>query len=179
MTLDSAGASGAPLPTLPSGTRVAALVSSYHGELCRKMLGSARRTLEACGLASGNLRVLEVPGAYELPVVARRLAGRKDVDAVLCFGLVLRGSTDHDRYISNAVATRLVDASFETNTPVLFGVLTPNTVEQAEERARLAEEGGLDKGREVALAAVHVLNALESAELDFNDLPTHAPGEDQ
>jgi 6,7-dimethyl-8-ribityllumazine synthase len=171
--------SAAPLPSLPPGARVAALVSSYHGELCRKMLGSARRTLEACGLAAGHLRVLEVPGAYELPIVARRLAARDDVDAVLCFGLVLRGSTDHDRYISNAVATRLLDVSFETDTPVLFGVLTPNTVEQAKERARLAEEGGLDKGREVALAAVHVLNALQTAEQDFEQLPTHAGGEDR
>lgn len=179
MTLDSADASGAQLPTLPPGARLAALVSSYHGELCRAMLGSARRTLEACGLGVGHLRVLEVPGAYELPVVARRLAAREDVDAVLCFGLVLRGSTDHDRYISNAVATRLLDASFETNTPVLFGVLTPNTVEQAQERARLAEEGGLDKGREVALAAVRVLNALQAAELPFGELPTHVGGEDQ
>ena len=179
MTLDSASEAGAARPLLPQGTRLVALVSSYHGDLCRKMLGSARRTLQACGLGDRNLRSIEVPGAYELPIVARRLAARDDVDGVLCFGLVLRGSTDHDRYISNAVATRLMDASFETDTPILFGVLTPNTVEQAEERARLVTEGGLDKGREVALAAVRVLNALDAADSGFDALPTHAEGEDR
>jgi 6,7-dimethyl-8-ribityllumazine synthase len=96
--------------------------------------------------------------------VARRLAQRADVDAVLCFGLVLRGETDHDRYISNAVATRLLDASLETDTPILFGVLTPNDLEQAERRALPRERGGLDKGREVAVAAVEVLAALRAAQ---------------
>jgi len=149
---------------LPEGARIAIVASTYHGELIALMRASARRVLVAAGLAERDLVEIEVPGAFELPLVARRLARRADVDAVLCFGLVLRGETDHDRYISNAVATRLLDASLETDTPILFGVLTPNDLEQAERRAMPRERGGLDKGREVAVAAVEVLAALRAAQ---------------
>jgi len=149
---------------LPSGARVAVAASTYHGELVGAMTASARARLLAAGLAEGDWLEVAVPGAYELPIVARRLAARDDVDAVLCFGLVVRGDTDHDRYISNAVSTRLVDASFETDTPILFGVLTPNNVGQARRRARTREDGGLDKGREVADAAIGVLRALAEAD---------------
>ena len=153
----------APLP-LPGGARVAVAASTYHGELVDSMKSSARARLTAAGLAEGDWLEVAVPGAYELPLVARRLARRDDVDAVLCFGLVLRGDTDHDRYISGAVSTRLMDASFETDTPILFGVLTPNNVGQARRRARTRDDGGLDKGREVADAAIGVLRALAEAD---------------
>jgi 6,7-dimethyl-8-ribityllumazine synthase len=146
---------------LPQGSRIAVVASTYHGELVDTMKGSARAVLEAAGLSPDDWLEVPVPGAYELPLVARRLALRDDVDAVLCFGLVLRGDTDHDRYISTTVATRLMDAAFEADTPILFGVLTPNNVGQARRRARTEADGGLDKGREVARAAIGVLAALE------------------
>lgn len=149
---------------LPKGVRVAVAASTYHGELIDTMKASAKERLAAAGLRADDWLEVAVPGAFELPIVARRLAARDDVDAVLCFGLVLRGDTDHDRYISSAVSTRLVDASFETHTPILFGVLTPNNVGQARRRARTRDEGGLDKGREVADAAIGVLRALEDAD---------------
>lgn len=148
---------------LPIGSRIAVVASTYHGELVETMKASARAVLEAAGLGSDDWLEVAVPGAYELPLVARRLALRDDVDAVLCFGLVLRGDTDHDRYISSTVATRLMDAAFEADTPILFGVLTPNNVGQARRRARTEADGGLDKGREVARAAIGVLAALEQA----------------
>jgi 6,7-dimethyl-8-ribityllumazine synthase len=149
---------------LARGTRIAAVVSSYHAELTESMLASAGECLRGAGLAPEALLVVRVPGAFELPVVAHRLARRRDVHAVLAFGVVLKGDTDHDRYIASAVADGLMRTSLETETPVLFGVLTCNTREQAEARARCAAEGGLDKGREVALAAVGVLRALSDAE---------------
>jgi 6,7-dimethyl-8-ribityllumazine synthase len=150
--------------TLPPGTRIAICSSTYHGALIDLMRASARRVLAAAGVAEADILEVAVPGAFELPIVARRCALRPDVHAVLCFGLVLRGETDHDRYISHAVAQGLVSVSLETDTPVLFGVLTPNDLQQAERRARPREQGGLDKGREVATAAVEVLAALRKVD---------------
>ena len=150
---------------LPPGTRVAAVVSSYHAELCGAMERSARRTLEAAGLAAGDFLRIDAPGAFELPLLARRFARRDDVHAVLCFGLVLKGETTHDRYVAGAAADGCLAAALETDTPILFGVLTCNTLEQARARALSPEEGGqLDKGHEVALAAIGVLNGLTLAD---------------
>jgi len=147
----------------PDHARVAAVVSTYHREVTEAMLASAAGTLEEAGLPPERLAVVHVPGAFELPLVARRLARRPDVDAVLCFGLVLKGETEHDRHIAAAVARALQQVALETDTPVLFGVLTCGTLEQAERRARPRERGGLDKGREVALAALGALDALRRA----------------
>ena len=152
---------------------MACVVSSYHHEITGGMADSAAATLVEAGLDPARLHRLTAPGAFELPLIARRLAARPDVDAVLGFGLVLRGETDHDRYISHAVAQGFVDAALETDTPILFGVLTCNTLEQAQARARRREDGGLDKGREVALAAVGILNtlALASGPLPTQEVP--------
>jgi 6,7-dimethyl-8-ribityllumazine synthase len=145
------------------GTRIATVVSAYHTDITGMMSASARETLLAAGVAEQDLLDVQVPGAFELPIVALRLARRDDVHAVLCFGLVLRGETPHDRYISAAVAEGLMKAGLETNTPILFGVLTCETLEQAQARARRAADGGQDKGREVACAAVEVLRSLREA----------------
>ena len=133
------------------------------------MCASARAELVAAGLAEEDFLVLEAPGAFELPIVARRLAIREDVAAVLCFGLVLKGETTHDRYVAEAAARGVLDVSLQTDKPVLFGVLTCDTLEQAEARALPAPEGAdpaghHDKGREVARAAVATLAAMEAAE---------------
>lgn len=149
---------------LEPGTRVAAVVSGYHRELCVAMLESARRELLVAGLAEDDLLVADAPGAFELPVIARRFAQRDDVDAVLCFGLVLKGETRHDEYIASSVAHALQDVALASGRPVLFGVLTCDTIEQARARALPPEQGGKqDKGREVARAAIGVLAALERA----------------
>ena len=152
------------LGSLPADIRVAAVVSTYHEQVTGGMFRSAARTLMEAGLDATHLTDVRVPGAFELPLVAQRLARRPDVDAVLCFGLVLKGQTDHDRYISSAVADALMRIGLETDTPVLFGLLTCNTLEQAEERARSREQGGLDKGHEVASALVHLVHAMDQAQ---------------
>jgi 6,7-dimethyl-8-ribityllumazine synthase len=145
-------------PRLAPGTRVGAVVSGYHAEITGWMAESARRELVAAGLAEESYVLVPAPGAFELPFLARELARRADIDAVLCFGLVLKGETDHDRYIADATAHGLVQASFETSTPIHFGVLTCTTLDQAVARARPSSEGGtLDKGREVARAAIRTL----------------------
>ena len=161
----------APPGRLPPGARVGVVVSRYHAEICDAMLRSAARELEAAGVASGDLVRVHAPGAFELPLVARRLALRDDVDAVLCFGLVLKGETSHDRYIAEAVAHGLQRVALDSDKPILFGVLTCDTLEQARARALPADEGGaIDKGREVARAAVGALEALGHATSEGLDL---------
>lgn len=149
---------------LPAGARIACVRSTYHADLVDRMRDSALRTLGAAGLAADDWIEIQAPGAYELPILAQRLAERADISAVLCFGLVLRGETDHDRYISASVADALQRVGLAHRKPVLFGVLTPNNLEQARARALTAEEGGQDKGHEVAKACLEVLAALELAE---------------
>ena len=150
---------------LRPGVRIAAVVSRFHAELTGAMLESARRELERAGMQTTDFEVVWVPGSFELPLVARRLARRAEIEAVLCLGLVLRGETTHDQYVASAAMQGIVQASFETDKPILFGVLTCQTLDQARERALPPEAGGrLDKGREVARAALETLAALRQAE---------------
>src|SRR5262245_82370 len=151
-------------PRLPRGARLACVVSDYHAEITGALLASALETLAEDGIAGARVRVVRAPGTFEIPFVAQRLAARPDVAAVLCFGLVLKGETEHDRYLAEACAHGLTQVALETDTPVLFGVLTCANLAQARERARPENEGGQDKGREVALAALESLAALRAAE---------------
>jgi len=149
---------------LRPGARLAAVVSNYHAAIGEQMLDCARRELQRLGLAPANLFVVRSPGAFELPLIARRLAVRDDIDAVLCFGLVLKGETSHDEHVAGAAARGILEASLQTDTPILFGVLTCDTLEQAQARALATEAGGsFDKGRELARAAAQALAALEQA----------------
>ncbi|MEZ6016835.1 MAG: 6,7-dimethyl-8-ribityllumazine synthase [Planctomycetota bacterium] len=151
------------VPARP-GVRVGAVVSRFHFELTGAMLASARAALEAHGMAPQDLVVVEAPGAFELPIIARRLARRPDIDAVLCFGLVLTGETKHDHWVSLGATQGILSASMETDKPILFGVLTCQTLEQARARALPVSAGGQqDKGREVAHALLETLAALELA----------------
>jgi 6,7-dimethyl-8-ribityllumazine synthase len=166
----SSQAGAAAARRLPSGftagARIGAVVSTYHRDLTGAMLASARAELEAAGLEPEQLVVVEVPGAFELPIVARSLGAREDIRAVLCFGLVLKGETSHDVHIAAAVSQALQRVALDIDTPMLFGVLTCETLEQARARALPASQGGShDKGREVARAALDVLHALEQARL--------------
>lgn len=149
-------------PRLPKTSRLACVVSGYHAHVTGGMLASALATFERAGIARTRVDVLVAPGAFELPVLAQALARRRTIAAVLCFGLVLKGETEHDRYLAAACADGLMRVALESGKPVLFGVLTCNTLAQAEKRARRAEEGGLDKGREVAEAALGALAGLAS-----------------
>lgn len=148
------------------GMRVAAVVSAFHEDLTGAMLESARRELVASGMAADDLKVVWVPGAFELPLLARRLARRADVDAVLAIGLVLRGETSHDQWVAQGATMGLVQASLDADKPILFGVLTCASLEQARARALPPEAGGReDKGREIARACVRVLAALDEVEV--------------
>jgi len=151
-------------PPLDEGTRIGCVVSQFHAELVGAMAASARADLESAGLAPDDWIEVTAPGAFELPLVARRLAVREDVAAVLAFGLVLRGETTHDVYIAQAAAQGLMNVALQTDKPIAFGVLTCNTLEQARARALTEAEGGThDKGREVARAARSTLAAMKAA----------------
>ncbi|MEM8711373.1 MAG: 6,7-dimethyl-8-ribityllumazine synthase [Planctomycetota bacterium] len=156
--------SGDRSPETRPGIRVGAVVSRFHEDLTGAMLRSAEAELRAAGMED-DVHVVWAPGAFELPLIARRLARRKDIDAVLCFGLVLTGETTHDHWVSMGATQGIQLASLETGKPILFGVLTCQTLEQARSRALSVDEGGKeDKGREVARAAVATLNALDECD---------------
>jgi len=144
------------------GSRIAACVSRFHADLTGAMLESARHELAASGADVEQMPTVWVPGAFELPLVARRLARRDDVDAVLCFGLVLKGETTHDHWVAQGAVQGLVQVALECDKPVLLGILTCDTLDQARARALPPELGGReDKGREVARAAIETLVALD------------------
>jgi 6,7-dimethyl-8-ribityllumazine synthase len=131
------------------------------------MKDSALRELAAAGVRAEDAHVVWVPGAFELPIAARRMAESGAVDCVLCFGLVLRGETEHDRWVAEGAVHGLVRASQDTGVPIHFGVLTCATLAQARARALPGDAvgGGApahhDKGSEVARAALDTLAALE------------------
>lgn len=159
--------------TARPGTRVGIVVSSYHAELTGAMCDSAKRELAAGGVAAEHVHVVTAPGAFELPLVARRLARRPDIDAVLCFGLVLKGETTHDEHVARGASEGIARVMLDVDKPVLLGVLTCQTIEQARARALPVELGGRDdKGREVARAALELLATLDA----LNERPERPVG---
>ncbi|MEL6715812.1 MAG: 6,7-dimethyl-8-ribityllumazine synthase, partial [Planctomycetota bacterium] len=136
MALDPNSADRA--PESRPGVRIGAVVSRFHDELTGAMLRSAEAELRASGMED-DIHTVWAPGAFELPLIARRLARRKDIDAVLCFGLVLTGETTHDHWVSMGATQGITLASLETDKPILFGVLTCQTLEQARSRALSAD----------------------------------------
>ena len=141
-----------------SGLRIAIVASRFHQALCDAMTADAQAALRACGVASDRVTVIRVPGSFELPVAASRLASTEAYDAIVCLGIVLKGETKHDEYIAMAVAQGLTDIAVDTGVPVAFGVLTVNELAQAEVRAK----GPQKKGWEAAMSAVETALAIRS-----------------
>jgi 6,7-dimethyl-8-ribityllumazine synthase len=143
--------SGAALP-LPSaaGLRFAIIVSRFNDSVTGRLRDGARAALTEAG---GAVELFDVPGAFELPQAARCVAEAGRYDAVVCLGCVIRGETPHFEYISGAVAHGIQEASGETGVPMSFGVLTTDTLAQAEARAA---DGRANKGFEAAAAAIEM-----------------------
>ncbi len=143
------------------GTRVGIVVSSYHRQITGKLLDGARETLIGVGLSEKDIEVVWVPGSWEIPVVAQRMLERKKLHGVICLGCVIRGETTHDQHINASISQAIGRLAIEFASPVAFGVLTCNTLEQA-----VARSGGDvgNKGVEAAEAVLHVLNAFEQLE---------------
>jgi 6,7-dimethyl-8-ribityllumazine synthase len=143
----------APLPALPSaaGYRFALIVSSFNETITNSLAVWARKALLEAGADAGDIEEFRVPGAFELPQAARSVAVTGRFDAAVCLGCVIRGGTPHFEYISSATAQGTMNVATMTGMPIGFGVLTTDTVEQAQERAG---DGRDNKGWEAAVAAL-------------------------
>jgi 6,7-dimethyl-8-ribityllumazine synthase len=136
---------------------VAIVVSRYNQSITGKLLAGAVESLTAGGVPEDRITIAWVPGAWEMPVVAARFAGVAPFAAVICLGAVIRGETSHDQHINRAVSLELASMAVRTGVPVLFGLLTCDTLEQAIHRA-----GGNvgNKGSECATAALEMIDLL-------------------
>ncbi len=138
--------------------KFAVLVSRFNEFISGKLLGGAMDALTRHGVAEKNVEVVWSPGSFEIPLLAKKLAGSGKYAAVICLGAVIRGGTDHYEYIASEVAKGVAMASLETSVPCIFGVLTCDTIEQAIERA--GTKSG-NKGADAAVAAIEMANILE------------------
>jgi 6,7-dimethyl-8-ribityllumazine synthase len=137
--------------------RVAVVVARFNEPITGALLDGARRELARLGAADTDVTVCWVPGAFELPVVAKRLAGSGAVDAVVCLGAIVRGETAHFDYVAMGATQGILQAGLDTGVPVVFGVLTVDTQQQAFDRIG-GKEG--HKGEEAAATAVEMATLL-------------------
>ena len=144
----------------PAGTRVAVVVARWNESITRRLLEGARATLVAGGVDAAGVDAFWVPGSFELSLAADRLAATGRYAAVLCLGAIIRGETVHDRIIAAAVAAGIEQAGRARGLPILFGVLTCETLAQAEARAGAAAED--NKGAECAAAALEMIALLST-----------------
>lgn len=140
--------------------RIAIVAASFNDLITKKLLGACLKELKRQGLSDDQLTTVWVPGSFEIPLTAMRLAQRKDVDAVICLGAVIRGETYHFEVVANECARGIMEASLISAKPVILGVLTTDTVPQA--LARAGEKGGENKGRDCALAALEMIALLKT-----------------
>jgi 6,7-dimethyl-8-ribityllumazine synthase len=143
------------------GKKFAIVVSRFNDFITDKLVGGAVDALVRSGTLDKDIDVVKVPGAFEIPLVAHKLASRKKHDAVICLGAVIRGATPHFDYVSAEVSKGVAAASLETGMPIIFGVVTTDTLEQAIERA--GSKAG-NKGWDAALAAVEMANLMGTVE---------------
>jgi len=134
--------------------RIAIVVSRFNDFVTERLLDGARAALKGAGLADSAVDVWRVPGAFEIPMAAQRVAESGKVSAVVCLGCLIRGATPHFEYIAAACAHGITAAAASTGVPMAFGVLTTNSVEEALERA---VDGPSNKGREAADAALEMV----------------------
>jgi 6,7-dimethyl-8-ribityllumazine synthase len=148
-----------PLTHLTPDDRFGIVVARWNEGITKKLLDGAVTTLAAHGVADESIDVAWVPGSFEIPLAAQRMAASGSYSAVLCLGAVIRGETSHDQHINRAVSLAMTQIALEANVPVLFGVLTCETMEQAIHRA-----GGNvgNKGSECAEAALHMVGLLKN-----------------
>ena len=141
-----------------SGLRIAIVLSRFNNAIGDRLLDGARDTLRRHGVRDEDTAVARVPGAFEIPLVAQELARSGAYDAVICLGAVIRGATAHFEYVAGPMASSLASIALATGVPVLFGVLTTDTIEQAVERA--GTKAG-NKGADVAVGAIEMANLLK------------------
>ncbi|EOA9608514.1 6,7-dimethyl-8-ribityllumazine synthase [Staphylococcus aureus] len=139
--------------------KVAIVVSRFNDFITGRLLEGAKDTLIRHDVNEDNIDVAFVPGAFEIPLVAKKLASSGNYDAVITLGCVIRGATSHCDYVCNEVAKGVSKVNDQTNVPVIFGILTTESIEQAVERA--GTKAG-NKGAEAAVSAIEMANLLKS-----------------
>ncbi|MDA0746148.1 MAG: 6,7-dimethyl-8-ribityllumazine synthase [bacterium] len=141
------------------GKRFGIVVSRFNAFIGKELLSGAKDCLVRHGADPDAVDVAWVPGSFEIPLVAKKMAESGEYDAVICLGAVIRGSTPHFDYVANEVSKGVAAVSLETGVPVMFGVLTTDTIEQAVERA--GTKAG-NKGWDAALGAIEMVSLLAS-----------------
>ena len=143
---------------IAEGKKFALIVSRFNDFITEKLLSGALDALVRSGTADEDIEVVKVPGAFEIPLLAQKMAKTNRFDAVICLGAVIRGSTPHFDYVSAEVSKGVAAVSMEAEIPVIFGVITVDTIEQAIERA--GTKAG-NKGWSAAIAAVEMANLFD------------------
>ncbi|MGA2668374.1 MAG: 6,7-dimethyl-8-ribityllumazine synthase [Ignavibacteria bacterium] len=139
--------------------RIAIAVSRYNSEVTEGLLKGACTVLEKKGISGKNITIVYCPGAFEIPLTAKKLCSAKKYDAVVCLGAVIKGETAHFEYISYAVTKGIMDLNLQSGIPVTFGVLTSYTEEQALKRSQPDAE---NKGAEAAETALEMIELLHN-----------------
>jgi 6,7-dimethyl-8-ribityllumazine synthase len=135
------------------GLKFAIIVSRFNDFIGSKLLDGAVDALTRHGASEQNIDIIKVPGAYEIPLTAKKVASKKKHDAVICLGAVIRGATPHFDYVAAEASKGIAQASLETGIPIAFGILTTDTIEQAVERA--GTKSG-NKGWDCAMVAIEM-----------------------
>ena len=143
---------------LAEGKKFALVVSRFNDFITDRLLGGAVDALGRSGARDEDIEVVKVPGAFEIPLIAKKMAATGKYSASICLGAVIRGATPHFEYVSAEVSKGIAAVSIETQIPVIFGIITTDTIEQAIERA--GTKSG-NKGWSAAMTAVEMANLVE------------------
>lgn len=143
------------------GKKVGVIVSRFNDFISDRLLSGALDALARHGTNDEDIDIVKVPGSFEIPLMAKKMAQRGKYDAIICLGAVIRGSTPHFEYVSAEVSKGIALVSLESGVPVVFGVITTDTLEQAIERA--GSKSG-NKGWTAAVAAMEMANLMESVD---------------
>jgi 6,7-dimethyl-8-ribityllumazine synthase len=142
------------------GFRFAIVASRWNEFITGRLVEGALDALERLGVNEGSVSIYRVPGAFEIPLLAKRLAQSRRFDAIICVGTIIRGQTPHFDYIANEVARGISQAGLESGVPVVFGIVTADTVDQAIDRAGVKLG---NKGFEAGMTAVELANLYKQA----------------
>jgi len=141
------------------GQKFAIVASRYNDFITEKLVGGALDALNRCGAQDKDIEVFKVPGAFEIPLVAKRVALTQRFDAIICLGAVIRGATPHFDFVAAEASKGIAQVMMETGLPVIFGVITVDTIEQAIERAGTKLD---NKGFSAAMAAVEMVSLFHA-----------------
>ncbi len=144
---------------ISDGAKIGIVVARFNEFITSKLLGGALDTLKRHGIEDGCIDVAWVPGAFEIPLIASKMANSGKYDAVICLGAIIRGSTSHYDLVCNEAAKGIAQVSLQSGIPVMFGVITTENIEQAIERA--GSKAG-NKGSECAEGAIEMINLIRS-----------------